>query len=457
MYLGVFSRYMSDDFCTARTLRHLGFLDAQAFWYMYWTGRATFTAVISATELVGNEIVPWLPAVALALWVPVLFDVFRRCLILVGGPEHFTRPLVLALTVIFAYLRVNPDLPQTLYWQTGLLTYTLWILGATAYIDWILKYLSETPAIRRSPLSASISCVSLLALVMLNETSAALQIGLLGLACLGAVAPRLYLRRRALSVLGAGLIGSVIGLVVMAAAPGNQARRAPLISAAMSMSTAIQLSNEHAVQLIGSLLRQPKTVALVMINFCLVTATMRWSVFDTLDTTRKRIRLTLLSVLIVGACYLSVLICQLPAFLTLHKPAPARAQAIPVFAAIIFAALAGGVSGLALRNLHQVLVWRAWYRATLIVLMLLFGLIFTGASMKVVAENMELEPELAAYARAWDRRDRFLRATGGDGEGSAVVDSIGNPAALDDIGRDPGHWANQCFADYYGLSSVTVR
>jgi hypothetical protein len=37
-YLGTFGRYIADDFCTASTLRRLGFLESQSYWYQTWTG-----------------------------------------------------------------------------------------------------------------------------------------------------------------------------------------------------------------------------------------------------------------------------------------------------------------------------------------------------------------------------------------------------------------------------------
>ena len=56
-YVGFFTRYMADDYTTRRTVDLLGLLGAHTLWYMGWTGRFSFSFVISLLGLTGPRVV----------------------------------------------------------------------------------------------------------------------------------------------------------------------------------------------------------------------------------------------------------------------------------------------------------------------------------------------------------------------------------------------------------------
>jgi len=62
-YVGLFTRYMADDYCAAVAVRRDGFLGSQLGWYGGWTGRFSFSFVLAAAESVG-------PAVEVLATVP---------------------------------------------------------------------------------------------------------------------------------------------------------------------------------------------------------------------------------------------------------------------------------------------------------------------------------------------------------------------------------------------------
>src|SRR5437762_290677 len=68
-YVGLYARYMADDYCTAASLHKLGFLAFQRRWYMEWTGRFSFSLALAAAESVGPAVVPFLPLSAVVCWV----------------------------------------------------------------------------------------------------------------------------------------------------------------------------------------------------------------------------------------------------------------------------------------------------------------------------------------------------------------------------------------------------
>src|SRR5260221_14491576 len=112
-WIGSFSRYTADDYCWAGVLRTEGFFGAQVLWYTAYSPRYAFTFLVNLVELAGPAIVPALPALAIVVWVGVLtwslcqFDLAR------------VHAFILAELAALATFQTAPDLPQSLYWQTG--------------------------------------------------------------------------------------------------------------------------------------------------------------------------------------------------------------------------------------------------------------------------------------------------------------------------------------------------
>ena len=131
--IGAFSRYTADDFCWAGTLRAEGFFNAQVFYYTVYSPRYAFTFLVNLVELAGPAIVPALPAAAILVWLALLTWTFAQ--FGVGKLRAF----VLAEVAAFATLQTAPDLAQSLYWQTGMLTYLLPLVLATFLVGWIRR------------------------------------------------------------------------------------------------------------------------------------------------------------------------------------------------------------------------------------------------------------------------------------------------------------------------------
>ena len=114
-YVGLYARYMADDYCTAVSLHKLGFLAFQRRWYMEWTGRFSFSLVLAAAESVGPAVVPFLPASAVVCWtVGAVWSVYRVA-VLTGRPRPLLTSLVLGELVVFATLNGAHNIAQSLY------------------------------------------------------------------------------------------------------------------------------------------------------------------------------------------------------------------------------------------------------------------------------------------------------------------------------------------------------
>lgn len=144
-YMGGFSRYIADDFCTLGTLRKLGFLGSQTNWYMNWSGRFSFTFLVNLTQLAGSKLTPILPALTLVIWLVAVTCLILRWQRWLRNTRYIILAFALSGLVIFVTLEGAPNVYQSLYWQTGILTYTLPLVLLTFYLSWMHVFTDRVP------------------------------------------------------------------------------------------------------------------------------------------------------------------------------------------------------------------------------------------------------------------------------------------------------------------------
>src|SRR5512142_861259 len=99
-YLGTYSRFMADDYCSASESLRLGVLRAAWFWYRSWTGRYSANVLDATFGALGPGITPIVTALVLALWLAGLF----ASLLMITKSRGTDRPLLLSLALAAAIL-----------------------------------------------------------------------------------------------------------------------------------------------------------------------------------------------------------------------------------------------------------------------------------------------------------------------------------------------------------------
>jgi hypothetical protein len=226
-WIGFYSRYVADDFWTAGYLRQLGFWEAQRYWYLSFSGRYSFTFLVSLIELLGVGATRWLPVSSLVLWTGALYWFWDGLFRLAGLPYSRWVRLSAALLVIYTTLRTLVfGWQQAFLWQTGLLTYTVPLIGLTFWSAWFLNCLCHPEV--DTPKRHTLLWTALLFWFLggLSETSLAFQTVLLGLALVffAFSSREIPHRRDSLSLLAAGLAGTLAALLCMFIAPGTSVR-----------------------------------------------------------------------------------------------------------------------------------------------------------------------------------------------------------------------------------------
>jgi hypothetical protein len=470
-YMGSFSRFASDDYCTAGILRSHGFFGAQRYWFMTWHGRASFTLLMTlAHAIAGAAVAPYLPSVMLALWVAALtwglWEIIRTWC----GPEARFGAFVLAEIVIASTLAATPDIYQSLYWETGAVTYISPLALAPVY----LGLLARVAGGRRSPDLNVLGVSGLVTFVAggFSETYAALQLVALSLGVLASLAKPIA-GRKAAPVLVAGLIGSLLSALVLTSAPGNAARvassaaRAAAAAPGTWLSLAL-LSVQFGLRSIASSLSAAHgvTAAAAIVLPALVAATLRPQSPATAPAISGRV-LSARFLICIAAGVIVIVACFVPtAYIAAfvrggYRPQP-RLVVTAQFAFFGLVCFWSYAAGVVLRDV------KAWSRpagyamrwAGVVAVLLLV------APLNDIRHTLMLIPSARIYAASWDVQDREIRTAEREGSRDVVVprtagtsrDSRGDLYfELNVVGSDPDHWVNQCAAEYYGIDAIVAK
>jgi len=419
--VGTFARYTADDYCWAGVLRTEGFLAAQAQWYTLYSPRYAFTFIVNVVELAGPAIVPALPIAAIVVWLAMLTWTFVQF-----GFKSMPA-LLLAEVAALATLQTAPDLPQSLYWQTGMLTYLLPLILATFLLGWI----------RRASMSSRLSFAALAVCALttfvaggLSETylipqNVALTLALVTCATL---TYRGEARRLALAYLTAALAGGVLALEAIVVAPATAIRVGGTPADLWLASSAAIATAAYQV---ARLLRYFP----LMVLLCLV-------VPGLLCVQASKIsRRTF--VLVTAGVAITLPFCYFPSFYAQNGNPPARSLIVPGAILIGYVVFSGyALSAFALRLRSPVRMVAA----------AMLALVPIGVAVVSLPELANA----AQHAALWDAEDQQIRAARDAGLADVSVPPL--PAYLGEnfVTGDPDDWFNRCVARYYGVRSIAA-
>jgi hypothetical protein len=381
---GIYLRWFADDYWTAGVTATHGFWGGQALWYRIWSGRYVFTFAQTVLISIGPRASILLVTIATLGMVAALRARMRW---------------PLALVMAYAILLCTSDVPQSLLWQTGLLSYTIplaafaWWLGNAAGRDELRWFDFVVPL-------ASGGC---------SET------GVLAQVVVCAIAFAAWRRKPML----AALLGSMVSLAIIAAAPGNLARKA-LYAPTPSLLRVIDATLRDA----GAFLTDTFAgagIALVLVFLA-----------SALFAPRVSRRFVIVAVLCAVVC---VFVTFAPAESILLTALPLRARIVP-YAFLVAAVAAAGAA----------VPWQKRWRGPLAAVLVIASIV-----PLITAAQMAREiPQAQTFARRWDRLDAFLRTSRGK---EVFVDHApGMAGTLLFIAHDPAN--NRFMRDTYGLRSL---
>ena len=407
--VGGFSRYTADDFCWAGVLRTEGFVNANVHYYTNYSPRYSFTFLVNLTELMGPAIVPLLPATAIIVWIAVLTWMFAQFGL------NLVRAFVLAEVFALATLQTAPDLAQSLYWQTGLLTYLLPLVLACFLIGWIRKGLQTRWALLISGLVTFIA--GGLSETYLIPQNVAITLGL--------VVAVVFKTRRA--HLAAALAGGVLALLAIILAPATAGRVGGTPADLwLALSASIATCWVQAVRLVRFF---PLAILLCVAVPALVGGARmspRW-------------------LLIVTACVLITLpFCYFPSFYAQNGNPPTRSLIVPGAIFTGYCMFLGFCLG-------------PWVSVRVPisrrgVALLAVAVVPLGIAVVTLPDTLSA----AQYAAIFDAEDQQIRASANAGASDLTVPPLPQNFGENFVSSDREDWVNQCVARYYGLRSIAA-
>jgi uncharacterized protein DUF6056 len=390
---GIYVRYKADDFWTASVVARLGFWKSQSWWYERWSGRFSYTFLIGIAEAIGPRILPVLVFATIAGWLAATLALCKRV-----GVEY---PLAVAAAFVFAASEGAPDVPQSILWQTGLLTYVVPIAGLTAWL---------ASTVNRDRVRWYDAVVPFLLAGFSESNTIAQVIAIAGLV--------FVFRTRAFTV---AFIASIAGLIAVGIAPGNGVRMSVYPRHTLQWIVSGTLSNTATFFL------REATESGVPLLLVFVTALLF------APRVPKRLAITAVAVAIC-----STLVTHFATLATIGFPAPQRTLFVPHFLVCIAAACVA-----------QTLVAVPQRFAVPVLILLAIG----GPIVTAIQRVRDI-PEAVQFARAWDKLDADLRRNPGR---EVVVDGApGNAGTLMFITHDRDKWANRCISDYYSLTGIAA-
>ena len=355
--------------------------------------------------------------------------------------------------VVYATLGTTADLPQVLYWQTGLLTYVAPLICFTLLVGCIARWAVQP----RDSFAAGVGVCFGLAFVAggANETFAAAQVAALGVAV---VLAWLYgsnmVRKRLVTLLVASLAGAGLGLVLVALAPGNAERGQTTIG------LPIPVVFSRAVDFLRGWLRltfaRPHLTELLLLVgiFGVLGATTS----DQQSFANWRPHWSLV-VLAPAGLLVVLLACMVPVYYALGADPPGRALVVPQYLLICALAFAAWLAGAYVASRLAAKIGQARLMAwsgmagCLVVLALAFGPVTSSTRL---ASQFDSDRD---YAAAWDALDNQIRAEHASGNQDLTVQRLnatGTVQNLEFFGPDRQDWLNECVARYYGVNSISA-
>jgi hypothetical protein len=340
--------------------------------------------------------------------------------------------LILAEVVALATFHTAPDLAQSLYWQTGMLTYLLPLMLATFFIGWVTR--ARGTGVWSLLVSAGVTFIA----GGLSETYLIPQNVALSLALIGSVLLLRDDRRTIVAAhLVAGWLGGVLALAAIVLAPATAGRiggtPADLwLASAASIATAAYQAGRLFVDF------------LPIVVLCLALPTVVSTLAPPEESTTANWSLWMLLSLGVA---ITLPFCYFPSFYAQNGNPPARSLIVP--GSILVAYLV--YTGCALApSLHRWLEHAP--AAARVGAVAMLALVPLG----VAATTLPQRAAAAERATLWDAEDSLIRAGRDAGAQHLVVPPLPPYLGENFITTDPANWFNQCVARYYGLESIAA-
>lgn len=443
-YLGIFSRYGSDDYCLSAFFFRDDLLNQMILRYNGASSRYSNILFIGLVDKVfGWYNVAILPALMIGLFVLGLYLFLKEIGEMIRWKWSRGMTLFSSLLLVYFSILQAPDLYQTLYWRAGMTSHFAPLVFLPFLGMFLLKQIRKTEQRSASILVQALCFLIPLLLGGLSEPPTALMITVLGLGICAAWWWGGARRWRIMTVLGWSLLGALTSLVVMAVAPANSIRmQTPppplpeLISRIISYPAFFIADTFQTLPL-------PTLISIfVMVLFFYVNTVQSLS-------EESRRRLAILFVAVLFFTYLFIAAAFAPSAYGQSYPEP-RVRFIGRLLLTTAFMLEGALLGIWTAQIK--FFQSAYARGFATIALLLVVLYPLRTAWRMSAEI----PAYREYATAWDERDAEIRRRQAQGEMDLTVRFL-SKERTQDLGDQKDFRLNRCASILYQVDSIVAR
>ena len=443
-YLGIYSRFIADDYCSAGIARRFGVLRAVWYWYLNWTGRYSASALDAIAGLLGPQVTPLVTALVLAVWLAVLT---YAAVILSGRSSRLgaLHSFLLALTLLYLTVSLSPNVPQSLYWGQGMRSIVPPLILSAAYAAILAAFSRKQWRPTQHALWLLLGFVLTMFAGGLNETFAAVQLAVLVFAlAMTLLTTHSEFGRRSTHFLIAGAAGAALAVVLVMIAPGNAYRQAfyPTPPGLLDM---LGISIPGFVAFLSRPFSSPE-------SWSSIAGAIGVSAFlGTRAAPLKRGPWLAPLILALGLAF--SFLCFLPAAYGLSDAPPERTLMIPAYILSVALMLAGLIAG---AQLASALPNGAPRESIALALIAIAAVASVGSAALSNARLLADRDAYAAYAAHWDQTNAQIISAQDSGKEQVLIATMSNWAGLNEPNDNPKFWVNVCYRQYYGIEVLAA-
>ena len=439
-YLGIFSRYMADDYCLLLNMQSADIFTASWNKYLFESNRFSNLFVLGFWELFPGNIA-FVPTLHVVLWVIGLYWLLSESSKLFGLKLPMPVILLVAETLALFSFFTTPNVFQILYWRPGQVSYLTPIVFFTLIAAWLVNL------VRRDKVTLPMAFLfGFIAFFIggLSETLGALHISILSLAILCVIlfdkSPR---RKPALTLLIALLIGALAALVVMFLAPANEVRINDE-NGSPPLTTVLLRTFEYAFLFLRI---SVTTLPLPIVGLLAISSLVTMLVLQNQPTVKFEARVYWLFLLIPLLLYGLVFASFAPS---------AYGQSYPVervrFPAHFMLTITLTAFGICAGYVLSYIKFPTFLRYAVVALAFV-SLLYPFWMMRQPLATYEFR---RLFALRWDEREQMIYDMKADGQTELVIPALDGYEGTKELDVRPYFWVNQCAARIYGVDLISA-
>jgi hypothetical protein len=450
-YLGLFTRYLADDYCHTNLIAANGLIGGTLEKYLNTSDRYSTLIIVSFSEWFGPHGISFLPAIMIILWIIGLFWMLWEIKEITNLRWKPLAGFLFVTSVAFLSILQAPNRYQTIYWRSSMVTH----FAPLVFIPFLGAFMIRRIRLKngqRTTLWANLVCfLGAFLIGGFSEPPDAIQIVVSGLAL---VAVWLWIkgqmRRSALITLAWAFAGALLSMVTMYLSPANVIR---LGIPPPSFPVLTELTLRFTIDFVLDTIRTLPLPSLVSVAVPALIVYGLYSLPPRQELSKQqKVHLWIAIVVIPALMYLLIAASFAPSAYGQSYPVP-RARFAGRLMMTTALMLEGALLGVLAAQVRVPAIKPSTLSILAAILLGIAALYPLRATWKAYADL----PEYRQRAAAWDTRDAQIKALVAEGKKRIVVEQLPGVEGVKELDTRARHWVNRCAAEYYGVNSIRAK